>query len=172
VNQALSQRKMIFSYPRRKQFWLMGVSLVPGVTWGLLGVLFGSRVLHLFVDGNQRLDGRLEAFGIIIGMMLGVPAASSGWLRKPRIQIKVLPRFVQVFGLCMRCVIYGALIGSTIAVMFYNPGFLAFAVPYGLAMSLFTVFPVAPLMAPLTILVWEKTLVWLESRERQHSNQP
>jgi hypothetical protein len=45
---------------------------------------------------------------------------------------------------------------------------IASAILLGLIMSLFTVFPVAPLMAPLTVVVWKKTLEWLESRDQQN----
>jgi hypothetical protein len=161
----------------------MAASIVLGVIWGLLGVLFASRVFGLFRNDNENLRNfvLLDVFGVVFGMIIGVSLASMVWSRQPHTFKKIAARFVEVLKVCLTCVICGVLIGTMAASIaavilgiltwdYFGP-LMIYAPIYGLLMSLTTVFPVAPLMAPVTVVVWEKTLEWLESRDQHNPNQ-
>lgn len=162
--------------------FMVAVSIIPGLAWGLVGVWIGGQV-NLFRDRFG--FGPLYAFGVVTGMGAGVAHASLSWFARKRLYEKMRWSYTRqalryAFVAVGFGIFWGAMSGNLalLVIGLFNPTnfvgqialfgsltgtFVAVGVIYGLVVSIFTVIPAAFVMAPLTLLVWEKALERLPS---------
>jgi hypothetical protein len=167
------------------EWQFFAINLIPGLTWGLCGVLFAQRILGI---NNSGRFGEWEFARpvIVIGMCLGVPTSAIRWYRRGcPTQIGLLNQFVAGFNNVLFGIIWGVLasfvfvlIGSLgiwlmspqnapldFSALFLGIPLVFFgAMIWGIVASIWTVIPISLIMQPLTNLVWEK---WFTTNEKE-----
>jgi hypothetical protein len=163
------QRQRYPETSSRERSWFLAVSAVIGLVWGALGL--GIQVLLLRGPVGFGLPEGPAISGVMLGMALGTAHAGHVWLaRRSHRNRGAWPLEALVYGSI--CVALGILWGSVIVLVmlpfgteFKMASRMLYLIPvYGAVLGAFSVLTAAIMMAPLTVLAWNKTLERLESQ--------
>jgi MFS family permease len=168
----------MFNWKISKQEWhLFAICLIPGLTWGLVGLVIARYVFGL-TQASRVYEVEIISTSIVIGMTFGVSSYAVNWIRRG------CPKFTQFrdhLVESMKCVLYGIycsslgfmvmgfvglFFGQVIGIMF------AIIAPFlGLMASFFTVIPASLLMRPLLHLLLEKWFMEFQNKwQLEHQN--
>jgi hypothetical protein len=174
MNESVQLESNLIIWSARDRWVFRAVGALFGLIWGSLGVVMEALLLRGGVIPS--LTENPASIDVIVGMVFGVGHASQFWLARARKPVRSW--WLEVLVWAMVCVALGILWGSPVAMISsqftLNPGLpvgFLFLMPFfGVLLSVYTVLPAAILMAPVTVLVWQKALERLQSR--QLVNQP
>jgi hypothetical protein len=172
------------------EWQLFVINLIPGLTWGLCGVLFAQRVLG--VDAYGRVgEWEMARPLIIIGMGLGVPINAVIWLRRGCPTQRGLSNlFLGAFKNIIVGILFGTLFfgiemlwmmlipqlshlqNVSLSAIALLPFMILAAIMFGAIGAVFTVIPMSLFMQPLTNLIWKKWFVMNEKEIRRLAEKP
>jgi hypothetical protein len=152
----------------RDRWVFRAVGAVLGLIWGVLGIAIQAFILKGPIGPG--LPEFPALIGVCFGMMLGTGQVAGFWLVR-RSQRFTSGWLLEVLGYGLACIALGILWGSVIVFVTLVVG-TGFDVPisallliplFGGLLSVYSVLPAAILMAPITVLVWSKTLERMSS---------
>ncbi len=169
----------MFNWKMTPREWqIFAVCLIPGLTWGLVGLMIAHRIFGLN-QSSRFLEWDVARPSIVAGMTFGVPIYAVNWLRRGCPQFK---RFRDHLLESVNCIFCGLVCGcfgwgliAIIAIFFGQFGamLMAMVAPVvGLYFAFFTVIPASLLMRPLVHLLLEKWFEEFQVKWRsEHQNQ-
>jgi hypothetical protein len=173
MNESHPHKSNPITWSARDRWVFRVVGALLGLIWGLLGVvlqeiLLSSRTFELAPSAENPV-----LITIVFGMVFGVAHTSQFWLQAHR---RVRFWLLEVLMFAAICVGFGILWGWLLVLVVWpfmpSLGF-ALGLPvqmllwipvFGGFMGLYTVVPAAILMAPVTVLVWQRILKRLRSQ--------
>lgn len=148
----------------RDRWTFRGVGAVLGLIWGVLGIAIQTFMLRGPIGPG--LPEFPAIIGVCLGMMLGTGQVAGFWLVRRSQRFRSGGWLLEVLGYGLACIALGILWGSVIVLVTLTVG-TGFQFPiigllyiplFGALLSAYSVLPAAILMAPVTVLIWYKTL--------------
>jgi hypothetical protein len=166
MNESHPHKSTPIIWSARDRWVFRVVGAVLGLIWAALGIAIQSVILKGPIGPG--LPEFPAVVGVCFGMMLGTGQVAGFWLARRSQWVRASGWLLEVLGYGLACIALGILWGSVIVfvtlVAVVPTGALVYIPLFGALLSVYSVLPAAILMAPVTVLVWYKTLERMTSR--------